>query len=112
MEEGSLVRFHCQVSGNPAPVIFWELNGRRVDERIHDRYKVSVRSGESVLDIEPAKRRRDAGVVTCVADNGKGQYSRNSAHLKVYDGTSKCPRKSNITVLLLTVQVLVLSWNE
>ncbi|XP_041357784.1 hemicentin-1-like [Gigantopelta aegis] len=92
VEEGSLVRFHCQVTGNPEPIIFWELNGRRVDERIHNRYTVSVRSGESVLDIDPARRRRDAGVITCVADNSKGQYSRNSAHLQIYDGTSEYPR--------------------
>lgn len=70
--EDNVISFFCKASGHPAPDIYWQKNGKRINTR-RRRYQVIDLPHGSVLRIDPVKLRRDEASYTCVADNGMGE---------------------------------------
>lgn len=78
----SRVTWYCEVSGHPAPKVFWMKDNRKLNER-RNRYIVDIPYG-SALTLESVTSRQ-AGAYECVADNGIGDVARANATLSVYE---------------------------
>ena len=58
-----------------------------VDICLWFRYLISDFDGGSLLRIEPVRKKREAGLYECVAENGVGDEVSAQAELAVYEGT-------------------------
>ncbi|KAK6989431.1 hypothetical protein BgiMline_012643 [Biomphalaria glabrata] len=76
------VSFFCKASGNPAPIIHWEKDGKKV-VKIKPRLDIFEAPHISSLRIKPKLSLRDNATYTCVASNPHGE-AKADATLKIY----------------------------
>lgn len=81
--DGGIVSLVCRATGNPLPEIYWYRAGRRLSNG-GQRHAVLDIPGGSLLRIEPVKKRRDEGVIECVADNEVEDPATAAANIDVY----------------------------
>ena len=103
VKSGGIAAFYCYATGEPTPSFTWKKNGKKlrytdsrsvvskIVEEIEDvalRNLISDFEGGSLLRIEPVRKKKEAGIYECVAENGNGDPVSVEAELTVYDG--KC----------------------
>ena len=103
VKSGGTAAFYCYAAGEPTPSFTWKKNGKKlrytdsrsvvskIVEEIEDvalRNLISDFEGGSLLRIEPVRKKKEAGIYECVAENGNGDPVSVEAELTVYDG--KC----------------------
>ena len=84
--DGGVASFFCLASGRPPPAVHWWRAGRRISPGRQRYLTVNVTGdgGGWVLRVEPARARKDDGVIECRADNGVAVAATATAKLEVY----------------------------
>lgn len=77
-EEGSVGEMQCEAVGSPKPTIYWR---RANGEAVNDEGKFKIQSNGSLLII--GVHRSDAGMYTCIADNGVGSSALKQVQFEV-----------------------------
>ncbi|XP_017782566.1 PREDICTED: tyrosine-protein phosphatase Lar isoform X5 [Nicrophorus vespilloides] len=91
VKAGGIAFFYCAARGDPAPVIQWRKNGKRVSGT-QSRYQVKdFTDGGALLRIEPVKASRDDATYECVAENGVGDAVNAEATLVVFEADKLPP---------------------
>nr|XP_022917798.1 tyrosine-protein phosphatase Lar isoform X3 [Onthophagus taurus] len=111
VKAGGIASFFCAARGDPAPVIQWKKNGKKVPGS-QSRYQVKeFPDGGALLRIEPVKASRDDATYECVAENGVGDAVSAEATLDVFDPEKLPNGFPTISVHPLTSKVVEVGHN-
>lgn len=83
---GDIVVFTCDTTGDPAPQVTWQRNGRNLHTNGHSSYKILDSGSLQLENVGPA----DYGLYHCTAKNEKGTVSSETAHLQVEGKLRTC----------------------
>ncbi|KAL3123332.1 hypothetical protein niasHT_006030 [Heterodera trifolii] len=78
---GQTINYEVAISGKPLPAVTWEVNGKPLIENSDGRVKMDTKKGQTVLEIEDAKR-SDSGKFTIKLNNKSGECA-STANVKV-----------------------------
>ncbi|XP_046445127.1 papilin-like isoform X2 [Daphnia pulex] len=104
-EEGSVGEMPCEATGSPKPTIYWR---RANGEAVNDEGKFKIQSNGSLNII--GVHRSDAGMYTCIADNGVGSSALKQIQFEVKDPTVRAAdivTYQSVTVVTLGSPIII-----